>query len=156
MKGRIQKRGNQSTKLLKHLGKKQKVSVGHFEDGSRHHSGYTFPELMQLHHVGTGEGKGEIPARPVLSILAYRVDQNPRKVFTGIKAIFKSNQYTQSVEVYLKKVGARLKTMERSIFGDSSVLTPNKPLTLSHKQGRNTPLVDTKSLRDNIKVRFKK
>ena len=156
MKARIVKKGNQTDKLLKELNQQTKVHVGHYNDQGEHYSGMTYPDLMKLHHNGTGAGRGEIPARPVLDILAFRVNNNIRKVFFGVSNVFKKGTYSANVIKYLTKVGSVLKGMERDVFGDTSALTSNRPKTVSLKQGRDQPLVDTEDLRNKIEVRIKK
>lgn len=156
MKAKIVKKGKQTEKLLKKLNLKSSVQVGHFQDQGQHYSEMSYPELMKLHHVGTGTGPGEIPARPILDILDFRVAQNKRKAFFGVKTVFKEADYKYSVRKYLLKVGERLRKMERAIFGDTAALAGNKPKTISMKQGKNTPLIDTGDLKSKIEVRFKK
>lgn len=156
MQAKIVKKGNQTNKLLKELNQKSKVHVGHYNDQGEHYSGLTYPDLMKLHHFGTGAGRGQIPARPVLSILGFRVNNNIRKVFFGVSEVFKKGSYSSNVLKYLTKVGNVMQRMERDIFGDTSTLASNSSTTVTLKQGRNQPLVDTEDLRNKIEVRIKK
>ena len=155
MKIRVKKIGNELKKIQKLLEKDKdvSVSVGHFEEDGKHPSGMTYPELMQLHHVGTGVGKGAIPSRPVLTILITQVERDPKKVFFGMRAVFKDGYNIEETKKLFHKIGKRMVKMERAIFGDPRLIAPNSPLTIELKGGENTPLIDTGRLRRKVKYK---
>lgn len=132
-----------------------KVEVGHFEENGRHYSGYTYPELMQLHHYGTGNGPGDIPARPVLTYVGIEVDKNVKKVFKDLKTIFSKPYSQKQVRDFLQVSGEKIKEIEQDIIGSTPPLVSNSGMTISLKNGRDTPLEDSGDLKDKVEVKVK-
>lgn len=127
---------------------KEFVSVGHFSESGTHYSGFTFPELMQLHHNGTTntDGTEHIPPRPVLEYLFHnqpKILNNP-KVRRAVKRYMDSKLTEKDLVAMLKAVGFELANEEVDIFG-SNQLRKNHPFTISRK-GEDAPLVDTQDL----------
>ena len=137
-------------KLIKSSG--AGVDVGHFKESGMHYSGMTFPELMQLHHTGSFENN--IPARPVLSILfenEYKLAEKP-PIKKLIMEYMESDLSDASLEKMLSGIGKYLSAKEKRIFG-SSLLAENAKSTQEMKGGRNSPLIDTGSLVDEVAYR---
>ncbi len=121
----------------------EKVSVGHFAESGTHYSGFTFPELMMLHHNGTNH----IPARPVLEILFNnqpRILNNPA-VRKAVKQYTDSKMTKKDLTTMLQTIGQVIGEEEVDIFG-SRLLAPNAKSTAAAKPDGNVPLVDTQDL----------
>ena len=151
LKRRLIKKGNTLDKLAKqiHTINGESVEVGHYETQGLHPSGFTYPELMAIHHTGNPEDN--LPARPVLSILAFRMF-SPNRVKDPVirRAITKwlKGPIAPSSNInMLNSIGRELVRKEKAIFG-SGVLVKNAPRTISIK-GSNSPLIDTGDLRDH-------
>ena len=132
-------------KKLKRLLKadNEHVSVGHFEESGMHYSGFTFPELMKLHHRGVD---GHFPARPVLEHLfnANRKILSQPDVARAMKIYADSRMTEKDLVRMLRAVGKALAEEEVDIFG-SNKLIKNSPGTIRIK-GEDAPLVATEEL----------
>jgi hypothetical protein len=118
------------------------VSIGHFSESGTHYSGFTYPELMMLHHNGTNH----IPPRPVLEFLFHnqpKILANPA-VNKAVKRYMDSKMTQKDLTAMLKVVGLIIGEEEVDIFG-SRMLTSNSRITQERK-GENAPLVDTQDL----------
>lgn len=160
MKLKIVKTGKTSERLLKKLNNKIGVEVGHFKDQGNHDSGLTYPELMNKHHfryttdyLGT---EVEVPGRPVLDIVGFKIDSSPNYFFNGIQDILNRKFTKVSVKEFLGDVGERVQREEQDIIGDASEIRANSATTIRLKQGRNTPLEDTGDLKSKVDVRVKR
>ncbi len=126
---------------------KEHVAVGHFEESGVHYSGFTYPELMKLHH----NGNDHFPPRPVLEILFQnhlQILSHP-DVARAMKVYADSKMLEKDLTKMLRAVGKALAIEETEIFGTSQ-LTVNKKSTEQQKGGRNTPLIDTGELVDEV------
>lgn len=143
---KLKKKGNQLEKLLKQVRNlnKESVQVGHFRESGKHPSGFTYPELMAIHHAGNPETN--LPARPVLDILFFR---NRRLTANAIDMAFKAwgkrKLNASSNKKLLSDLGMYIRDEEKKIFG-SSVLAPNAVPPKSF----NSPLVDTGELKSKV------
>jgi hypothetical protein len=156
IKLKVKKKGNQLEKLVKnfHDLNGENVQVGHFASQGKHYSGYTYPELMALHHNPRTNGF-DFPPRPVLDILfAKNLNLNSQ----GIKRIlsqYRKMELNQNANKFLlDAIGKYLRNQEKRIFG-SSDLAPNAESTAERK-GKNSPLIDTGDLRRKVAYRTSK
>lgn len=126
-----------------------KVEVGHFAVQGFHHSGFTYPELMAIHHRGSNpDGSSPVVPRPLLDILwaKYR-HLNDR----GLKAAFtrfnKRPPSGASNKKLLDDIGKRIAKLEKGMFGDpSSLPVTNNP----------SPLVQIGDLKNAVSYRDSK
>lgn len=126
---------------------KEHVSIGHFEESGIHYSGFTFPELMKLHHKGY-EG---VPARPVLEHLFQnhlKILNHP-DVMRAMKLYADSRMTEKDLTRMLQAVGRAMADEEVDIFG-SSMLASNRASTRANKGGDDTPLVHTQELVEEV------
>jgi hypothetical protein len=119
------------------------VSIGHFDESGMHYSGFTFPELMKLHHRGVD---GHFPARPVLEHLfhSHRKILNHPGVMKAMKRYADSRMTEADLTRMLRTVGQILAYEETEIFG-SNLLAKNSAGTIRIK-GEDAPLVATEEL----------
>ena len=125
---------------------KEHVSIGHFEESGIHYSGFTFPELMKLHHKGY-EG---VPARPVLEHLFQnhlKILNHP-DVMRAMKIYADSRMTERDLTRMLQAVGKAMANEEVEIFG-SNALVRNHPNTIKNK-GEDAPLVHTQELVEEV------
>ena len=121
---------------------KEHVEIGHFEESGMHYSGFTFPELMKLHHKGY-EG---VAARPVLEHLFQnhlKILNHP-DVMRAMKRYADSRMTEKDLIRMLQAVGRAMAEEEVDIFG-SSMLSSNRQSTINIK-GEDAPLVHTQEL----------
>lgn len=121
---------------------KEHVEIGHFEESGMHYSGFTFPELMKLHHKGY-EG---VAARPVLEHLFQnhlKILNHP-DVMRAMKRYADSRMTEKDLIRMLQAVGRALADEEVDIFGSNS-LARNSTSTINIK-GEDAPLVHTQEL----------
>ena len=121
---------------------KEHVEIGHFEESGMHYSGFTFPELMKLHHKGY-EG---VAARPVLEHLFQnhlKILNHP-DVMRALKRYADSRMTEKDLTRMLQAVGRAMADEEVDIFG-SSMLASNRQSTINIK-GEDAPLVHTQEL----------
>lgn len=153
---KVKKTGNMFEKLTKGISdlNNEKVQSGHFEEQGEHYSGHTYPELMALHHNPEGNGF-DFPPRPVLDILFHRNENldNPQ-IKTILNKYRKLEPNEANNKLLLEELGKYLVKQEKEIFG-SSALAPNAQSTIDQK-GKNSPLVDTGSLRDKVAYKTSK
>lgn len=153
MKTSLRRGKGNYTKALERLKeiRKDKVEVGHFEEQGEHHSGLTYVELMAYHHRGNPEQN--LPARPVLDILRFRLRnlENPRIKSIAREWLTNINRQgsTEQMLLQLAKVIAK---EEQKIFGDTSALIRNSPLTIALK-GSNNPLIERGDLKEAVSYR---
>ena len=153
LKVSVRKVGNNIQKQLKKLYQlhQQKVEVGHFkEQGVHSTAGISYADLMRKHHNGYELGGTKVPARPVLTVLNFRLGGVGKSlVKTYLRQWSKTPVTPQSNMLLLDNIGKDVREMEKSIFGVASEFMPsNSSLTISLKGGQNTPLVDTEELLD--------
>lgn len=133
-------------KRLKNLMKANRkyVEVGHFAESGEHSSGFSFSDLMKLHHNGTDT----IPSRPVLEYLRInflKVTEHP-EVRRLMKQYSKSDMGRDELIRMLQGVGRVLAEEETEIFGNSPPLDINSKVTQERKGGVNLPLIETGEL----------
>jgi hypothetical protein len=156
IKLKVKKKGNQLERLVKSLHglNGETVQVGHFSEQGKHYSGYTYPELMALHHNPRANGF-DFPPRPVLDILFAK---NLNLDSQGIKRIlsqYRKMELNENANNFLlDSIGKYLREQEKKIFG-SSELAPNAESTQEQK-GKNSPLIDTGDLRRKTAYRTSK
>lgn len=135
-----------SEKKLKNLRKAHNhhVDIGHFIESGEHYSGFTFPDLMKLHHRGV---PGHFPPRPVLEILRinYLNILSHPDIVRLMERYSKANFSEQALIDLLQGVGKVLGEEEVEIFG-SNKLAMNAPETRAMKGGINLPLIMTEDL----------
>ena len=152
MQARIIKKGKDTEKLLRSFANlaSKSLRVGHFEADGKHYSGMSYPDLMELHHTGTGTGSGEIPPRPILDLLSYRIF-NTRGIRDLVvkREINKLLKNPEKISL-LNVVGEQIVKIEKSLFGSGGPLLANSPYTIALK-GRDDPLVDSGTLRDKVR-----
>lgn len=157
---KIKKKGKQVDQLLKKLEAVQglNVSIGHFEEDGPHYSGYTYPELMALHHNGVNTGdsltNAHITPRPVMDFVVREVEGDVNKYFDPIEKALVDFNFNQAFD----QIGENIVELEKSIIGSSPPLDRVKPTTLAlRKQSKeNTPLEDTGSLKSKVKHKLGK
>lgn len=121
---------------------KEHVEIGHFEESGMHYSGFTFPELMKLHH----KGYDGVAARPVLEHLFQnhlKILNHP-DVMRAMKRYADSRMTEKDLTRMLQAVGRAMADEEVDIFG-SSMLASNRQSTINIK-GEDAPLVHTQEL----------
>ena len=145
----VQKRGNRLQELTKQFHKidGESVEVGHFEKQGKHPSGFTYAELMAIHHNGSNpSGTAPVPPRPVLDLLFFR---NQNLSDPAFKQAFKEwrgrTLSARSNDILLEDIGRILRDKEKEIFG-SSALAPNAV----PPKDRNEPLVATGDLKSKV------
>lgn len=138
---KVKKTGSQFQKLVQQVKKlhNDSVEVGHFKSSGLHYSGFTYAELMAIHHNGGNpNGSVPLPPRPVLDILFFK---NQRLTDPKFKAAFKAWGKRKSSDasdaMLLEDIGKILRDKEKQIFG-SSDLIPNKVPPKS----KNSPLIE--------------
>jgi hypothetical protein len=155
LKPSLKRVGNKFQKLVQQIQKldKESVEIGHFKESGVHSSGFTYAELMAIHHNGGNPtGSVPLPPRPVLTILHAR---NLKLTDPAFKHAF--NSWVQrkpsdtSDNLLLEEIGRILRDKEKKIFG-SSDLTPNAvpPKT------SNRPLIETGELRSKVAYKTSK
>lgn len=130
------------TKRIKAL-KNAKVQSGYFEDSGTHEeSGMSFAELMQLHEAPPSGYR--FPPRPV------RLLTSKKAVSIKVWETYIGNYLHGKYEVKnaLNHIGVEVTEIAHDIFGDNIMLAPNTKTTKDLKGGKDTPLVDSGSLRD--------
>lgn len=128
---KLKKVGNSFEKLLAPILslENEKVEVGHFQEQGEHYSGYTYPELMKIHHYGMDPTGGvEIPPRPVLDYLFFNnMDLQDPKIKRVMRAWGRREPSEQSNAQLLEDLGKILAKKEKEIFGKTPPLIPNAP-----------------------------
>lgn len=146
---RVVKVGNKFQKLVQQLHKinNESVEVGHFKSQGKHSSGFTYAELMSIHHNGGNpSGRAPLPPRPVLDLLFFRNQNLTDPAFkTAFKAWGSRTLGERSNAILLEDIGLVLREKEKAVFG-STALAPN---AVPPKR-RNTPLVDTGDLKSKV------
>jgi hypothetical protein len=134
-----------STKMLEDLEKKLRsltkasVASGYFPESGLHpESGLTYAELMNQHEYGFG-----VPKRPVRQITLMKV-QDPAYWAQDIKNYLEGKS---SLSNSLHKMGMEITTTAQSIFGSTTYLQNNSPITIAIK-GKDSPLKDSGDLRE--------
>jgi len=152
---KIVKKGNSLDKIRSNIRKidGERVEIGYFEEQGLHNSGLSYSTLMALQEFGTDE----IPHRPVFQITAFgNPPQKNARVKSAIrnwsKALLNKDNNKDNSKQLLDTIGKTYQEALLSLFGDTSMLTPNAPLTISLK-GRDEPLVDSGELKDNLSYR---
>lgn len=149
LNARVKKTGNQFQKLVQQIKKidKESVQVGHFREQGLHPSGFTYAQLMAIHHNGGNpSGNTPLPPRPVLDILFFKNQQlTDPKFKNAFKAWKKRSSNDSSDEMLLEDIGRILREKEKAIFG-SSELAPNAVPPKS----TNNPLIDTGALKSKV------
>jgi len=157
---KLVKKGRGLENLLKQLKdlEKESVEIGHFQEQGQHTgSKMSYPGIMRLHHTGaTIKTTGVvIPPRPILSILEFRLQGSGPQLKQAVKDWAKKSLSRESSLNLLEDIGKSVVVMEKDIFGDPSLLTPNSENTRKRVgvDGPDAPLVDTGSLRDKVAYR---
>lgn len=128
-------------KLQKHFKELNdlKLKAGYFSDSGMHSTAnMSYAQLMSLHEFGI-----DVPERPAIQIAGHLL-------FLGQNKDFKQAAKNLVGQVGKKNkneniLGEILKNQIHDIFGDPTKLQPN-----SRDKGRNTPLIDTEELLDNL------
>jgi len=134
-------------KRLKAL-EKLDAGVGNTK-GNMTHETYEegFNNLFWLQH--SGSTKAKIPPRPIatISAMTFKGEDLIRK---GLTSYFKDLDKKGKVnpEDALMPFLKGLYEYSYDIFGDNTFLKPNAEYTIKLKNGRDTPLIDSGSLRD--------
>lgn len=148
----VQKRGNRLQELIKqfHVINGEAVEVGHFKKQGRHPSGFTYAELMAIHHNGSNpSGTTSVPPRPVLDLLFFRNQKLTDPIFKQAFKEWKNRALSmRSNDKLLEELGRILRDKEKEIFG-SSALAPNAV----PPKDRNEPLVASGELRSKVAYR---
>lgn len=146
LKVKIEKRGNSLKKLEDHLRKlKGEIHTGYFNGEIHEDSGLTLATLMAIHE----NGNDHLPARPALKLGSddfIKINNKEFKLLTN-------RLITQvgKIDINYNLIGQSLTNHVKLWFGDPSKLAANAP-----SKGRNTPLVDTEELKDNLGFRTTK
>lgn len=133
---------------------KSKLSVGYFPSNGVHApSEMTYSNLFAI--LSFGSRARNIPPRPILD-LTFNL-YNPIRTNPELKAYLKKyfssiNKKTPpiSMSLVIDEIGGDYVQKVRRGFGDTAKLVSNKPAVIASKNGRNTPLIDTGALRDNL------
>jgi hypothetical protein len=152
LKVSLKKQGNQLEKLSQQLLSLNNafVEVGHFSSQGKHASGFTYPELMAIHHAGNPET--DLPARPVLDILFFRRRKLTAPVLRRAFKLWKGRKPGNGSDgMLLDDIGKFFREEEQKIFGSPS-LVPN---AVPPKESNN-PLVDTGDLKSKVAYRTSK
>ena len=139
-------RYNDLKKIKKHFQdiSNQYAQSGYF-DGEQHPTIDMSLATLALVHEN---GSEHIPSRQLFAkASASLVTGGMTKVDVDIKRLVKQ---VGKISPNIDLVGADITKFIRNMFGDTSILLENAPLTIKLKGGRNTPLVDTGELRDNL------
>lgn len=156
MKVKVVKKGNDLEKLLKQIKDldDEFVEVGHFlEQGQHPTAKMSYPSLMRLHHTGAHLKSGaEIPPRPVLSILDFRLKGSSSFIKDAVLSWSKKKATRESGTALLNMVGEAVASMEKDIFGDTGSLEKNSDNTTKRVgvAGPDAPLIDTGSLQGKV------
>jgi hypothetical protein len=159
---KLKKVGNSFEKLLQPILnlERENVEVGHFQEQGQHYSGFTYPELMALHHYGheAKNGAGEKPPRPLLDHVFfsnYRLnDPAFRSAFNAWSRRMPSEASNSKL---LDDIGKIIATKEKNMFGKSPPLAPMAGNIMKEEQQEgNDPLIDTGSLRDAVSFKTSK
>ena len=148
-------KGNRAITNLKKRFKElegKSLEVGFFSQNGTHPSGLTYTNLFAIQSFGS-KAVG-IPKRPVLDLnfqLWNPVSSN--KLIKKQLKLFFSNINSPTPPIKFSKVldniaGSYVQST-RTVFGDSTLLTVNASSTVQYK-GKQSPLVETGHLRDNL------
>jgi hypothetical protein len=154
---KITKKSNKLDEMVKQLMliHNKKVEVGHFaEQGVHSKTGLSYIEMMKLHHTGYQISAFQfVPPRPVLDVLGFKIRNLKNITLRKIIKNWSKREFNLfSHKKLLEDLGIAIGKIERGIFGNTSLLESNAPLTIAIK-GKDAPLVDTGELKN--KVAFK-
>lgn len=129
---------------VKELGN-SRVEVGHFEEQGKHSSGYSYVELMKMHHYGHNpEGAQPFPERPLIDYFYFKnLELQDPRINQAILAWCKTSPTKESNIKLLDTIGGIMAAKEKELFGQSPPLAPN-----AESKGKNSPLVDSGELRE--------
>lgn len=146
LKVKIEKRGKSLKKLEDHLRKlKGEIHGGYFNGEIHEGSGLTLATLMTIHE----NGNDHLPSRPAITLGSddfIKINNKEFKLLTN-----KLITQVGKIDANYNLIGESLINHIRMWFGDPSKLAANAP-----SKGRNTPLVDTEELKDNLGFRSTK
>lgn len=151
IKAKIVKKGRTFDKIRKSVKDihQENVQVGYFAGQGQHASGLSFPALMAIHEFGTDD----IPKRPVFQITAFGAKpQKSSRIKSAIRNWSSNLTGRADAKLLLDTIGKYYQKELQSLFGDTSALASNSPITIRIK-GRDEPLVDSGELRDNLAYR---
>lgn len=135
-------------KAVKNIAKST-VKVGFFAEQGKHYSGFSYPALMYLHEVhGIPASNGKVYRRAFET--AMQIDRKLliAQAQKNLKRMLSTGQ--TNPDLVLSQFGKDSIKSLKKVFGNPSLLPPNTPSTIKSKGGRNTPLVDTSYLVDNL------
>lgn len=136
-------------KLLARINKLKRASVdsGYTSSSGIHPDyGMSYASLMSFHEYGGKSDKNHyVPPRPVRQRTVEILQHNKSFWDHSIKGYLKG---TFSLNTTLNKIGIEMMDTAHSVFGDKVMLQHNSPITQHLKGSRDTPLVDSGSLRD--------
>jgi hypothetical protein len=144
---KVVSKGNQFQEVMKNITvvHGENVEVGHFAESGTHYSGYSYPQLMEIHHFGS---LGHV-SRPVLNVLFHKYfNMDSPKVRAAINDWGNEPPTPSSLNRMLNMLGEVLMEAEKDIFGNPAEIGPvtsnPTPLVLTHD------LVDNTSYRTSI------
>lgn len=120
---KVVSKGNQFEEVMRKIAAVdgENVEVGHFAESGNHYSGFTYPQLMEIHHFGL---LGHV-SRPVLDVLFHKYfNMNNPKVVAAIRDWGNEPPTPASLSKMLNMLGEVLVEAEKGIFGDPVALGP--------------------------------
>lgn len=129
------------------------IEVGWIEAGKRHtDSELSIPHLAQVLEYGATTGRGAvIPPRPMLRTTSSLHGKEWLEDASKISKAVIDGKVSSSGAFEI--LGETIKTDIQTEIKDSSNWTQNAPSTIK-KKGKNTPLIDTHELVDEVKYRI--
>lgn len=130
------------------------VKVGYFADQGMHpEAKMNYPELMYLQEVtGIRTRNGKVHRRVFELTMMIEGKRLRNNVMANLRKILISNGDTNIVK---ETFGREASEAIKANFGNTSLLPSNAPATIARK-GRNSPLIETSSLKDKLTHRITK
>lgn len=155
MKISIKKKGKQTEQLLSSLNQlsNKTLKVGHFaEDGLHSDSKLTYPDLLNIWHLGAAKGNEGIIKSPLFQFVASKLDKgllstNP-VIRNALNTWAKNVLNNTADEALYNKLGEVLVEEYSKVFGNPK--TPHMPSVGSNT----TPMLDTGELKENTKYKI--
>lgn len=130
------------------------VKVGYFADQGMHPEAHmTYPELMYLQEVtGIRTRNGKVHRRLFELTMMIEGRRLRNNTMAALRKVLISGGNTDSVK---ELFGKQAKEAIKQNFGNTSLLPSNAPATIARK-GKNSPLIETSSLKDKLTYRITK
>lgn len=130
------------------------VKVGYFADQGMHpEAGMNYPELMYLQEVtGIRTRNGKVHRRVFELTMMIEGKRLRNNVMLALKRNLVNGGDMDSVK---EMFGKQAKEAIKANFGNTSLLPSNAPATIARK-GKNSPLIETSSLKDKLTHRITK